>query len=111
MLQLLSIHILNFFRCNRLHRDHITEAYIKVHQIPVFWICICRNITVYQILHIFCDHMDDRITHALAVQSLLPLRVDDLSLLIHYLVIFQQVLTNTKVVILNLLLCLLDCTG
>ena len=34
--------------------------------------------------------------------------IDDGTLLVHYVIIFQQTLTDTEVVLLNLLLCALD---
>jgi len=54
--------------------------------------------------------MEDRISHILTVKDSASFIVDDLSLFIHYLVIFKQVLTNTKVIALNLLLSLLNRT-
>ena len=55
--------------------------------------------------------MEDRISHILTVKDSASFIVDDLSLFIHYLVIFKQVLTNTKVIALNLLLSFLNRTG
>ena len=49
--------------------------------------------------------------HALALQDTAALFIDQFSLLIVNLVIFQQVLTNSKVVGLDLLLCLLNSIG
>ena len=45
-----------------------------------------------------------RITHTLTIQYTSSFLVDNLSLFIHYLVIFQKVLTDSKVIALNLLL-------
>ena len=39
------------------------------------------------------------------------LLVDNGALLVHHIVVFEQVLTNTEVVLLNLLLCALDVLG
>ena len=57
------------------------------------------------------DHTDNLIMHALALQDTAALFIDQFSLLIVNLVIFQQVLTNSKVVGLDLLLCLLNSIG
>ena len=55
--------------------------------------------------------MEDGITHILAIQHTSSLFVDDFSLLIHNLVVLQQILTNCKVIALNLLLSFLNRTG
>ena len=51
-----------------------------------------------------CDHLVDRIPHVFTIQDSPALFIDDLSLFVIYLVIFQQVLTDTVVVALDLLL-------
>ena len=51
--------------------------------------------------------MEDGIPHVFSIQYLAALFIDDLSLLIHNLVVFQKILTDTKVIALNFLLSLL----
>ncbi len=57
------------------------------------------------------DHLVDGFPHALTVQNLAALPVDDLALLVHDLVVIQQVLTDSEVVGLDLLLCVLHGLG
>ena len=54
--------------------------------------------------------MEDRISHILTVKDSASFIVDDLSLFVHNLIVLQQILTNTKVIALNLLLSLLNRT-
>ena len=56
-------------------------------------------------LHNAGNHLIDGIPHALSVQHLAALTIDDLTLLIHNLIVIQQVLTNAEVIGLDLLLC------
>ena len=112
VLQFLLALILAFFQSREFKlRDHIVESYLQPLQIPFLCRRIRRCKTVYCIFHIFCDHAVDRITHALSIEDTAPLSVDDLSLLVHDLVILEQVLADTEVVVLNLLLCLFDGAG
>ena len=112
MLQLLLLHVLDFL-CRRKHklRDHPMERHIQSGQIPLFRIHFRGYIPVYGILHILGDHVVNRIPHALSVQHPAAFPVDDLPLFIHDLVIFQQVLTDSEVVALYLLLRLLNGAG
>ena len=62
-------------------------------------------------LHNIRHHLENHIPHVVAVQHFAALRIDDLPLFIGYLIVFQQVLTDTVVVVLDFLLCLLDGAG
>ena len=55
--------------------------------------------------------MVDGIPHTLSIQYPASLLVDDLSLLVHYLVVLQKVLPDSVVVELDLLLRLFDGSG
>ena len=66
---------------------------------------------IYGIFHTVCDHLINGTAHVLSIQDTTTLAVDNLSLIIHNLIVLQQVFTNTKVVTLDLLLCFLNCTG
>ena len=57
------------------------------------------------------DHVEDDLTAGLAVQNPLTEAVDPLPLLVHHLVIFEQVLADLEVPLLDLLLCGLDPAG
>ena len=63
------------------------------------------------IVHDVINHGEDGIPHGFSVQDLTSFLVDDLPLLVHDLVIIQQILTNTKVVALDLLLGVLNGIG
>ena len=63
---------------------------------------------IYGIFHTVCDHLINGTAHVLSIQDTTALAVDNLSLIVHNLIVLQQVFTNTKVVILNHLLGYLD---
>ena len=112
VLQLFLTHSLAFFRRRKFHHwNHIVEIHIQPFDIPLFRICLRRSKPVCDIFHILCDHIVDRIAHALTVEHAASLSVNDLSLFIHDLIILKQVLTDTKVVDLQLFLCCLNGIG
>ena len=112
MLQLCLVLLIgNPLRRNGLQRNGAEQGLIQTDQIPVVLILIVANQAVYHIFNGIGEHLIDGVTHTLAIQYPAALRVDDLTLLIHNLVILQQILTNTEVVALNLLLSLLDGIG
>ena len=111
MLDLFWLFILCILLRNRRKRwNHIQKVTVHCSKIPFFKILFLRKIGIDSIFHKVCDHMEDRISHILTVKDSASFIVDDLSLFVHYLVIFKQVLTNTKVIALNLLLSLLNRT-
>ena len=60
---------------------------------------------------LFADHLGDQIATVDTVQNPLAIAIDALTLLVHYLVVFEQILANFKVALLDLLLCALDAAG
>ncbi len=57
------------------------------------------------------DHVDDHVLQVAALQHALALRVEGAPLIVHDLVVFQQVLADVEVALLDLLLRLLDGLG
>ena len=83
------------------------QVQLQTFYIPVFCCRFRRGETVCNIFNIFCDHIIDGISHALAVENPSSLSVNDLSLLVHNLIILKQIFTDTEVVCLQFFLCCL----
>ena len=112
MLELFLSHVLDFLCIRHLqHRNLPVKCQLQSCQIPFFRICIRCGKAVCHIFYIFCHHIVDGISHALSVQNTTSFLINDLSLLIHNLIVFQQILTDSKVIALDLLLCFLNRTG
>ena len=111
MFQLFLTDILDIFFCNHFHRNRIADRQVQFCQIPLIVILIRADHHVYNILYIIIHHMEDRITHVVSVQYMTSFFINNFSLFVHYLVIFQQVFTNSKVVAFYLLLCFFNRTG
>ena len=62
-------------------------------------------------VRLLVDHVEDHGARVLAVEHFLPRAVDALALVIHHLVVFEQVLALVEVVLFDLLLGLLDAAG
>ena len=97
--------------CKRSDRNDRSKNTVKFIQIPLFRIYIIRETHINISIHCILDHLIDCFTHILTVENLTTFFVDDLTLFIVYLVIIKKILTDTKVVKLNLLLSFLNCIG
>ena len=73
-------------------------------QIPILGINLGRCIHSHGAVHNLLHHFLDIAAQILLTQNLLALRINNLALLVHNIVIFQNVLTNAKVACFNLLL-------
>ena len=73
-------------------------------KIPVILDIVVRQISVYRIHNILVYHIYNVIVNILAVKHLLSLRVDDLTLGVHNIVVVEDVLSDVKVPALDLLL-------
>ena len=69
---------------------------------------ILRNIFLASIGNHITDHILDGLLESLALDDLAPPRIEDLALVIHHLVVFQQALSGLKVPFFDLLLRLFD---
>ena len=54
------------------------------------------------------NHIGDIHTYALAHESVVAFRIDDITLLVHHIIILNEAFTNTKVILFYLLLCTLN---
>ena len=105
MLQFLIIlNAVHILRCHCLHRNHGEDQLIQFVQIPLFLRNVRRNTGVHAIFHTIRDHLENRIAHVLSIQYAAALLVDNLSLIVHNLIILKKILSDTEVVALNLLL-------
>ncbi len=77
---------------------------VQRRHVPLRRIHVLGNQPIHDMLHAFRNHVVDGVAHALTVEHAPPLGVNDFPLLVHHLVILQQVLADAKVVALNLLL-------
>ena len=77
---------------------------VELIEIPLFRLQIIIDRGVNRTLNNIRNHLIDSIPHTLPVKNTAALLIDNLALFIHDLIVFQQILTNAKVVALNLLL-------
>ena len=108
MLQFVLLHALDIRMDHRPERNDRQKKLIQLCQIPVITASVIGNAGIYRILHNICDHLIDDIAHTFSVQYTETLCVDDLSLLIHNLIVFQKRLSDTIVIAFDLLLGCLD---
>ena len=111
MLQFRLTDIFDIFFRNHFHRNRIPDRQIQFCQIPLIIILIRTGYHVYRVFHIIIHHVEDRIAHVISIQHMASFFVNNLSLFVHYLVIFQQIFTDSEVVALDLFLCFFNRTG
>ena len=63
------------------------------------------------LVDLLADHLDDQVAAIDAVENPLAVAVDALPLLVHHLVVFEQVLANFEVPLFDLLLSAFDAAG
>ena len=102
--------MLDLFFCqyDLLHRNDRTKYIIQLCKIPIFRKCIIIDDRIHIMLYHICDHLVDRIAHTLAIEYLTTLFIDYFTLLVVDTVKFKQVLSDTKVITFDLLLCTFD---
>ena len=88
--------------------NHTDKVVAETFHIPVFRFHTFRHVHLHCRINGFIHHGQDGILEVFTIQNLVALCIDDFTLFVHNIVELQYVLTNTKVVILNLLLCFLD---
>ena len=91
--------VLKVFLCERTFHGKNLEEHLAATGIVVL---------LDDVDHAVPDDVGDVHADALTHESVTTLLVDNGTLLVHHVVIFEQVLTDTEVVLLNLLLCALD---
>ena len=100
--------ICQFFLCHLLHciildvdlanRDHCRQCFAECIHIPFFRQLIFTHVGIYCSVHDGMDHGNDAVTQVFPIQHAFSFAVNDFSLFIHDLVIFQQLFTDGKVV-------------
>ena len=101
------------FLRNRQKRNDRADQIIELLQIRLVLagaLLITHN-AIHTLIDTILDHFHNRSLHVVAIQDLATLCVDDLPLLIIDLVILQQVLSDRKVIRLDLFLCLFNGIG
>ena len=111
MLHLILSLAFYLFCGNRRNRNDLAENRIEFIQIPLFCIHIVGEAHIHRAVHDIRDHLVDGITHVFAIQNLAALLVNDLTLFVIDSIVIKKIFTDTKVVKLNLFLCLLNSTG
>ena len=112
VLQLVLAHMhLILGQADRGKGDNGKQQGIQLCQIPVHRLLILGDGHIHRVLRDLRDHPHDNRAHVLAVQHLPALRIDGFTLLIHNLIVLQEVLTDAVVVVLDLLLGILDGLG
>ena len=109
LLKLVQLSRLLLFLCqrNRFHRNDWNQKLIQFSNLPLAWCKISRTCLINITLNRILNKLEDNITHILAIQYTTTLRVDNFTLIIIYLIVFHQILTDCEVVTLNLHLCFL----
>ena len=80
-------------------------------EVPALVVVVVGGIAGDVVGHGFADHAEDRVLHAVAVEHLIALRIDDLALAVHDVVILQHVAADAEVALLDLVLGALDGAG
>jgi len=94
-----------------LEGDGGQKELVELGQVPVIAVDVVADAGVDGGVDEVCDHLEDAVAHALAVEDLAALGVDDLTLFVHDLVVVEQVFADAEVVALDLLLGALDGLG
>ena len=91
--------VLVFLLCERnLHGENLQELFLGTGEVVV----------VHDVQYAVPDYVGDIHTDTLTHQGVATLLVDNGTLTVHHVIILQEVLTDTEVVLLNLALCTLD---
>ena len=104
LLQAVLLRLVHPLLRNRRQRNDREQQGVEFCKVPLIHIRIFADHHIHRVVHDVRNHLIDYIPHALAVQHTPPLRIDDLTLFVHYLVIFQKVLSDAEVIAFNLLL-------
>ena len=95
LLELTAVFILKLILSERhFHRENLEETLLDADVVVV----------LYDIDHAVPDDVGDIHTDTLTHEGVAALLVDDRTLLVHHIIVFEQVLTDTEVVLLHLLL-------
>ena len=90
-----------FFGIRGFHSQYLKDFHLRILEIGL----------VYRIPATVPNHVDNVHADAFAHQRVATLRVDHRTLLVHHIIVFQQPLTDTEVVLFHLLLCPFDRVG
>ena len=94
-----SLHILVFLLCQRAFHSHCLEEFL-LEALVVGGIGVFIYNSIRRIIDGIQDIEADTFTH----QGVATSRIDDITLRVHHIVVFQQTLTDTEVILLDLLL-------
>ena len=110
--EFVAAHGLQFFLFQRaLRRVDALRVLDQAVQCPFFRIQFLVRVLVHLGLDDFPDHIHDALAKLLALQHLAALRVDDLTLLVHHIVVFEDVLSHIEIPRFHFLLRVLNGTG
>ena len=110
--QLVAAHGLQLFLLQRaFRRVNPFRVLDQAVQRPFLRIELFVGVLVHLGLDDFLDHIHDALAKLFALQHLAALRVNDLALLVHHVVVFEHVLAHVEIPRLDLLLGVLDGAG
>ena len=92
-------------------RNNCTQRFAECRHIPFLRQLVIAHMCVHRAFHNRANHADNAVSQVFTVKHAFSFAINDFSLLIHDLVIFQQMLTNGKVIALHLFLCVFNRFG
>ncbi len=106
MYKLLLLHILHVICILKwLYRNDRDHDAVKICYIPVLSCDLIRYSHVYKVLYLRINHVHNSASHVVTIKNLISFCVDNLSLLVIYLIILKKIFSYTIVVIFYSLLC------
>ena len=88
----------------QVEREHLAQRLVEAGDVPLLGIGILRDVLGDQILDHRMAHAGDGLVDRLVAHQLEPLLEDDRALVVHHVVVFEQVLADVEVARLDLLL-------
>ena len=97
-----------FFDVDSAHRDDGRERFAQSVHIPFFGHLFVADVRVNDAVDGLGNHAHDAVTEVFAVEYTFSFAVDNFTLFVHNLVVFQQMFTNGKVIAFYFLLSIFD---
>ena len=104
-----TTHVFDFFKLQVARSQKIFFRILQqAGEIPFFRIQLRISIGLHPLLDDVIHHRKDLVFHVFAFKDFSALVIDDFTLLVHDIIIFQDVLTNIKVACFDTFLCFLN---
>ena len=100
-----------FFDVDSAHRDNCREGFAQRIHIPFFRQLLIADMRVNDTINGLTNHPHNTVTQVFSIQYPAPFPINDFTLFIHHLVIFQQMFPDGKVIALHFFLRIFDGFG